>query len=161
MDSTIRPAIQDDLGEIMELIRELASFAKLEDEVIATHELLEEALFGAHANAEAIVSEMADGSLAGYAIFFHNFSTFQGRRGLYLEDLYIRPQHRGQGIGKSFLKFLANLALKRGCGRFEWCVLSWNQKAIEFYTGLGAEIVPDGRIVRLDESGIRQLSSQQ
>ena len=133
----IEPARPADLPLLLDLIHELAVFEKLEHEVQASPEEFSRHLFGPHPKAEAVVAFDA-GEPAGFALFFHNFSTFLGKPGLYLEDLYVRPAYRGRGIGEGLLRHLARLALERGCGRFEWSVLDWNRDAIEFYRRLGA-----------------------
>ncbi len=144
----IRLATAADVGAVLALMRELAEFEKLTHLFVATEAMLHDAVFGARPSAELLVAER-DGALVGYALFFHNFSTFLGRRGLYLEDLYVRPAERGSGIGKSMLKRLAAIAVERDCGRFEWTVLDWNQTAIDFYERLGATVMPDWRVVRM------------
>jgi GNAT superfamily N-acetyltransferase len=126
-----------DIPLILALITELAEYEKLRHEVVATEASLRDALFGARPGAEAIIARVG-GEAAGFALYFHNFSTFLGRHGLYLEDLFVRPAFRGRAIGKSLLVHLAKLALERGCGRVEWAVLDWNQPARDFYEVLGA-----------------------
>lgn len=157
-EARIRIAIEDDVEAIHWMIRELAEFEKLEHLMSASQEDLHRELFSDHPNCEALVAELADGSVVGYAIFFDNFSTFLCRPGLYLEDLYVRPQARKRGIGKSFLVHLARIASERDCGRLEWSVLDWNQNAIDFYQRLGASVLPDWRVVRLDAGGIERLA---
>jgi len=130
------------------MIGDLAEFEKLSHLCVASKQDVAEALFGAKPAAEALIA-WADGKAAGFALFFHNFSTFLGRRGLWLEDLFVRPPYRHQGCARALLQALAGLALERGCGRFEWSVLDWNSGAIEFYRSLGATVLPDWRIVRL------------
>jgi GNAT superfamily N-acetyltransferase len=144
----IRPATPADVAHIMDMIRELAVFEKLEHQVVATDALLHEGLFGTKPSCEAIVGE-ADGEVVSYALFFHNFSTFLTRKGLYLEDLYVRQDRRGKGYGSRMLKHLARIAVERDCGRFEWSVLDWNMPAINFYKSMGAEILPDWRVCRV------------
>ncbi len=134
----ITPALETDVPLVLEFINELAAYETLQHEVVATTESLKDALFGARPGAEAVIARV-DGEPAGFALYFHNFSTFLGRRGLYLEDLFVRPAHRGRAVGRSLLMHLARLAVERGCGRFEWAVLDWNQPAREFYESLGAE----------------------
>ena len=153
---TIRAALPQDVPVIHQLILELAEFEKLTQTVIATEDSLQEHLFGSQPSAEAVLAE-AEEDIVGFALFFHNYSTFRGRQGLYLEDLFVKPEHRGQGIGSALLKYLASIALERNCGRFEWAVLDWNQNAIEFYEHLGAKVLQEWRIVRLDETGIQKL----
>ncbi|MDR5772195.1 GNAT family N-acetyltransferase [Caballeronia sp. LZ002] len=137
---------------------ELAEFEKLTHLFIATEDGVRDALFGARPSAEALVAEQA-GEAVGYALFFYNFSTFLGKRGLYLEDLYVRPTLRGSGLGTQMLKRLAALAVERQCGRFEWSVLDWNQNAIDFYEKMGATVLPDWRIVRITGESLERLAS--
>lgn len=136
MELAFRFAQKDDTGIILEFIKSLADYEKLSDEVVATEELLTEWLFEKE-KAEVIFA-MADGKEAGFALFFHNFSTFLGRAGIYLEDLYVKEEYRGLGIGKALLKKLATVAVERGCGRLEWSCLDWNQPSIDFYRSMGA-----------------------
>jgi GNAT superfamily N-acetyltransferase len=145
---TLRPATPADLPAIVGLIRELAVFEKLEHLVVVTPESLQPHLFGPRPAAEAVVGEVG-GEVVAFALFFTNFSTFLGKPGLYLEDLYVQPAHRGSGLGKALLRHLGALAVARGCGRFEWSVLDWNQNAIEFYEKMGATVMPDWRICRV------------
>jgi GNAT superfamily N-acetyltransferase len=144
----IRPATPLDVSHIHAMIVELAVFEKLEHLVVATEDLLHEGLFGERPACEAIIGE-EDGVVVGFALFFHNFSTFLTKKGLYLEDLYVRQSHRGKGYGTQLLKRLAQIAVERNCGRFEWSVLDWNEPAIQFYKSMGADILPDWRICRL------------
>ena len=130
------------------MVRELAEFEQLTHLCISTESHLATALFGPRPLAEVLIA-LKDGEIAAFALFFHNFSTFLGRRGLWLEDLYVRPAHRRQGCAKALLTTLAALARKRDCGRFEWAVLDWNKPAIDFYESLGASVLPDWRIVRV------------
>jgi len=146
--ATLRPARPGDLPAIVGLIRELAVFEQLAHLVVVTPESLQPHLFGPRPAAEAVVGEVA-GEVVAFALFFTNFSTFLGRPGLYLEDLYVQPAHRGTGLGKALLRHLGALAVERGCGRFEWSVLDWNEHAIRFYEGMGATVMPDWRICRL------------
>jgi GNAT superfamily N-acetyltransferase len=145
---TLRAARPKDLPAIVGLITELAVFEKLEHLVMVTPESLHPHLFGARPVAEAVVGEV-DGHVVAFALFFTNFSTFLGQPGLYLEDLYVQPAHRGTGLGKALLQHLGALAVARGCGRFEWSVLDWNQRAIDFYEAMGATVMPDWRICRV------------
>jgi GNAT superfamily N-acetyltransferase len=153
----IRPATPSDVAHIHAMIVELAVFEKLEHQVVATEAMLHDGLFGARPSCEAIVGE-ADGEVVTFALFFHNFSTFLTRRGLYLEDLYVRQAHRGKGYGSRMLKHLARLAVERECGRFEWSVLDWNTPAIEFYQAMGAEVMPDWRICRVTGAPLTALA---
>ena len=154
---TLRPATPADLPAIVGLIRELAEFERLTHLVQVTPESLHPHLFGARPVAEAVVGEVA-GQVVAFALFFTNFSTFLGRPGLYLEDLYVQPAFRGTGLGKALLRHLAQLALQRGCGRFEWSVLDWNQRAIDFYEAKGATVMPDWRICRVTGDALTTLA---
>lgn len=145
---TLRPATPDDCAAIVGLITELAVFEKLEHLVVVTPETLRPQLFGPRPAAEAVVGEVG-GQVVAFALFFTNFSTFLGQPGLYLEDLYVQPAHRGSGLGKALLQHLGALAVERGCGRFEWSVLDWNENAIRFYKKMGATVMPDWRICRV------------
>ena len=156
---TLRPATPADLPVIVSLIRELAAFEHLEHLVVTTPDTLRPHLFGERPVAEAVVGE-ADGAVVAFALFFTNFSTFLGQPGLYLEDLYVQPAHRGQGLGKALLKHLGALALARGCGRFEWSVLDWNENAIRFYEKMGAVVMPDWRICRLAGAALPALQTR-
>jgi GNAT superfamily N-acetyltransferase len=146
--ATLRPASPGDLPAIVGLIRELAVFEQLAHLVVVTPESLQPHLFGPRPAAEAVVGEVG-GQVVAFALYFTNFSTFLGKPGLYLEDLYVQPAHRGTGLGKALLRHLGALAVERGCGRFEWSVLDWNENAIRFYEGMGATVMPDWRICRL------------
>jgi GNAT superfamily N-acetyltransferase len=153
----IRPATPQDAQAIVGLIRELADFEQLTHLVEVTPDRLAEHLFGRQPYAECLVVD--DGSqLIAFALFFHNFSTFLGRPGLYLEDLYVKPSHRGRGMGRALLVRLAALASERGCGRFEWSVLDWNANAIAFYEKVGATVLPDWRICRVTGDGLQRLA---
>jgi len=134
----ITAAQEADIPLILGLIGELAEYEKLEDQAVATEDLLRQALFGPRPAAEALIARVG-GEAAAFALYFHNFSTFLGKRGLYLEDLFVRPAFRSHGVGKALLRHLARLAVERGCGRFEWAVLDWNRPARDFYEALGAE----------------------
>lgn len=155
----IRQAGADDVPLILRFIRELAEYERLAHEVVATETQLRETLFGARPQAEVVIAEWR-GEPAGFALFFHNFSTFRGTRGLYLEDLYVRPEHRGRGIGKALLVHLAKLAVARGCARYEWAVLDWNRPARDFYEALGARCVADWRIYRVDGAALEALAAR-
>ena len=154
---TLRPAAPADLAAIVSLIRELADFEELTHLVVVTPQSLAPHLFGERPVAEAVVGEV-DGNVVAFALFFTNFSTFLGRPGLYLEDLYVQPAHRGTGLGKALLQHLASLAVSRGCGRFEWSVLDWNQRAIDFYQKMGATVMPDWRICRVTGEALTALA---
>lgn len=155
----IRPASEADVPLILGFIRELAEYEKLLHEVKATEAELRTALFGARPHAECLIAELG-GKPAGFALFFHNFSTFLAKPGLYLEDLYVKPELRGKGVGKKLLAHLAALALKRGCGRFEWAVLDWNAPAIRFYQSLGAQMMETWKINRLTGSALEKLAAE-
>jgi GNAT superfamily N-acetyltransferase len=155
----IRAAARADLQLVASLIRELADYERLVDQVEMTESVLEESLFRQHA-AEVVLAEL-DGEVAGFAVFFHNFSTFVGRRGLYLEDLFVRPRFRGQGVGRALMVHLARLARERGCGRMEWAVLDWNRSAIGFYERLGARPNAGWTIYRLREKDLERLATGQ
>ena len=155
----IRPATPADVAHIHAMIVELAVFEKLEHLVVATEELLHEGLFGARPACEAIIGE-ADGEVVSFALFFHNFSTFLTKKGLYLEDLYVRQAHRGRGYGSRMLQHLARIAVERHCGRFEWSVLDWNTPAIEFYKSMGADILPDWRTCRVTGPSLEALAAR-
>ncbi len=154
----IRNARPEDCETILEMIRELAEFEKLSHQVIATPEDFRKHLFGDQPAAEALLAEW-EGNPVGYAIFFTTFSTFIGKPGLWLEDLYVKPALRGKGVGKALLLAGNQLAKDRGCGRYEWSVLDWNQNAISFYESMGADIMPDWRIVRLTREKIERLAN--
>ncbi|HVO75357.1 MAG TPA: GNAT family N-acetyltransferase [Ignavibacteriaceae bacterium] len=146
----IREADYKDASLIMSFIKELAEYEKLADSVVASENLILENIFGERKYAEVIIAEYND-EPAGQALFFHNFSTFLGKPGIYLEDLYVRPHLRGNGIGKALLQYLVNIAKERKCGRIEWAVLDWNTPAIEFYKSMGAVLMKDWTIFRLTE----------
>ena len=146
--ASIRPAEPADVPAIVGLIHELAEFEQLSHLVQATPEALHPHLFGPRPAAEAIVAQSGK-AIVGFALFFTNFSTFLAQPGLYLEDLYVQPAHRGTGLGRALLEHLGALAVQRGCGRFEWSVLDWNRHAIEFYERMGAQLLPDWRICRV------------
>lgn len=155
---TIRFATREDVPAVVGLIRELAVYEKLEHLVQTTPALLEPQLFGERPAAECLVAEH-DGRLDAFALFFHNFSTFLARRGLYLEDLYVKPAVRGSGLGKRLLRELARIAVERDCGRFEWAVLDWNVDAQAFYQRMGAKILPDWRLCRVTGDALRELAA--
>jgi GNAT superfamily N-acetyltransferase len=155
----IRPARPEDVASIMAMIRELAVFEKLEHLVVADEAMLHEELFGAKPGVEGIVGEEA-GEVVTYALFFHNFSTFLCKKGLYLEDLYVKQNRRGAGYGKQMLAALARIAVERQCGRFEWSVLDWNVNAIKFYEQMGADVLPDWRVCRVTGPALAALAKQ-
>ncbi len=157
-DLQIRPAAESDVPTLLALIRGLAEYEKAAPgAVLATESLLQEALFGAHPAAEALLAYVGT-EVAGYAIFFHNFSTWRGRRGLYLEDLFVKPEQRGRGIGKALLREVARIAVERGCPRMEWLVLDWNKPAIDFYRALGAISLDEWTTFRLQDEALRKLA---
>jgi GNAT superfamily N-acetyltransferase len=157
---SVRTACEADVGVIQAMIRELAEYERLTHIVVSTEADLRTNLFGTSPAAEALVSEL-DGRVEGFALFFHNYSTFVGKRGIYLEDLFVRPHARGRGLGAALLTHLAQLAVKRGCGRLEWAVLDWNEPAIEFYRRLGAAVLPDWRICRLTGDSLQAAARGQ
>jgi len=155
----IRPATVADVPLVAAMIRELAEYEKLLHEVIATEQDLHDSLFGSGTRAEALIADVSNSPVA-FALYFHNFSTFAGRRGLYIEDLYVRPDWRGRGIGKALLSHLAGLACDRGCARMEWTVLDWNQPAIDVYRSIGAVGMDQWRIQRLAGDALRTLAQR-
>ena len=159
MAHSLRAATAADVTAIHALMQELAEYEKLTHLFVATPHDLHDALFGANPAAECLVADNASGAVVAYALFFQNYSTFLGRRGLYLEDLYVQPGQRGLGVGKALLQRLAGLAHERGCGRFEWTVLDWNQPAIDFYQSMGATVLPDWRIVRMTGDALSKIGS--
>ena len=153
----IRPATPADVATILGFVRDLAAFEREPDAVDATEPILAAALFGDAPAAEAVIAEAA-GEAVGFALFFHNFSTWTGRRGLYLEDLYVTPAARGQGVGKALLRHLAALAVARDCARFEWSVLDWNAAAIAFYRSVGAVGMDGWTVQRLSGDALARLA---
>ena len=158
-DVRIRPVAPEDIPVLLEMIRELAEFEHLSDQVVATDADYQESLFGASPAAEALIAETDSGAI-GYAIFFSTFSTFIGRAGIWLEDLYVRPDFRRHGIGKRLLKAVGEIAREKNAGRYEWCVLDWNTNAIDLYEKMGGEILGEWRIVRMGRDGIDALREQ-
>ncbi len=155
----IRSATEEDVPLILTFILDLARYEKLEHEVVATAETLRATLFGQPRFAEVLFGE-EDGQAVAFALFFHNYSTFVGRPGLYLEDVFVRPEFRGRGYGKAMLARLASIAVERNCGRFEWAVLDWNTPAIAFYKSLGARAVDEWTIFRMTGAALRKLAAQ-
>lgn len=155
----IRPANERDVPLILAFIRELAEYEKLRHEAVVTEADLEETLFGVRRHAEVVFAEV-EGEAVGFALFFHNYSTFLGRPGLYLEDLYVRPEMRGQGIGRRLFVHLAQLARERKCGRMEWAVLDWNEPAIGFYRALGARPMDEWTVFRLTGTALDELAAE-
>jgi GNAT superfamily N-acetyltransferase len=154
----IAAATAADIPPVLAMIRGLAEYERLAHLCVATEAQLSDALFGPNAGVEVAVA-WEGSETAGFALFFHNFSTFLGRRGLYLEDLFVWPQYRGRGYGRALLVHLARLAVERDCGRFEWAVLDWNESAIGFYRGLGATMLPDWRITRVAGEALAALAA--
>lgn len=152
----IRPATPGDVGTICGLIRQLAEYEKLTHQVVLEENRVHEHLFGPRPYAEVLLAEQ-DNVVVGFALFFHNYSTFLGKPGIYLEDLFVVPEQRGHGHGKALLVALARLAVERGCGRMEWSVLDWNEPAIHFYRSLGAVPMNEWTVFRLTEDGLRKL----
>ena len=155
---TITPATPGDLPAILSMIRELAEYEKLLDRVTANEELLRASLFGPRPYAEVLMGRLDKKNTVGYALFFHSFSTFLARPGIYLEDVYVRPAARGCGVGKALLREVARVARDRNCGRIEWSVLDWNKPSIDFYLSLGARPLDEWTMFRLDELGIANLA---
>jgi GNAT superfamily N-acetyltransferase len=159
MSVTIRRAVPDDVALILTLIRELAAYERLLDRVVATEADLAATLFGTPPRAEVVVAEH-EAAPVGFALFFHNYSTVLGRPGIYLEDLFVRPEARGRGVGRALLAHLAGIALERGCERLEWAVLDWNRPAIGFYESLGAEAMNEWTVYRLSGEPLRRASAR-
>lgn len=157
--TSIRPATPEDVGLLLELIRELAVYEKLEDQLQATEELMGEALFGERPAAEALIAEVGS-QTAGYALFFPTFSTFLAIQGIWLEDLFVRPEHRGSGVGRALLAAVARAARDRGAERLEWSALDWNELALGFYRGLGAEQMKEWITHRLIGEELRSLAGE-
>lgn len=153
---TFRKAEREDVALILEFIKGLAAYEKMENEVVADEALLEEWIFDKQ-KAEVIFA-VADGKEGGFALFFHNFSTFLGRAGLYLEDLFVKPEYRGKGYGKAILKKLAAIAVERGCGRLEWSCLDWNKPSIDFYRSLGAVPMEEWTVYRVTGETLKKLA---
>jgi GNAT superfamily N-acetyltransferase len=156
---SIRPAVEPDLDLIIQFIRDLAEYERLASEVRLDREVLATHLFGSEPKAEVLIAER-DGSPVGFALFFHNFSTFEGKPGIYLEDLFVVPEARGSGAGGALLAALAGLALERGCARLEWSVLAWNIPAIDFYRSIGAKPMDGWTINRVEGTALAALASK-
>ena len=154
----IRPATATDVPVVLELIQALATYERAPNEVTATEKGLTKVLFGAKPAAEVLLA-FENQAAVGFAVFFHNFSTWLGLPGLYLEDLFVRPEHRGKGYGRALLIHLANIARERGCGRMEWAVLDWNEPAIQFYRKLAAKPMDEWTVFRLTRDGIEKLAN--
>lgn len=155
-DFTIRPARPDEAGLVLDFIKKLAVYERCADDVIADEATIRHSLF-VERSAEVVFAE-EDGVAVGFALFFHNFSTFVGRKGMYLEDLFILPEKRGRGYGKALLKYVAKLAVERNCGRMEWICLDWNESALSIYHSIGAVPLSDWTVQRLDEQALRQFA---
>jgi GNAT superfamily N-acetyltransferase len=158
-DITLRLATQRDVPQILAFIQGLAEYEKLANQVVATEASLMQTLFGDKPYAEVVIAEYQQ-QAAGFALFFHNYSTFLAKPGIYLEDLFVLPQFRGKGLGKTLLSYLAKLAVERDCGRLEWSVLDWNQPAIDFYQAQGASMLHDWRINRVTGDKLQHLAAQ-
>ena len=156
-DIRIVPALERDTSVVLALIKDLAEYERLGHEVEATEEDIRESLFGEWPSAEVVLAYVG-GDLAGFALFFHNYSTFLGRRGLYLEDLFVRPAYRSRGVGRKLLAHLARVAVDRKCGRMEWWVLDWNESAIRFYQSIGARPMDDWTVYRLTGDALARLA---
>lgn len=156
---TLRSATPADVPLILDFIKGLADYEKLAHEVVATEESLHATLFGERPYAEVVIGEH-EGEPVGFALFFHHYSTFLGRPGIYLEDLFVRPAWRGRGFGKALLTFLAKLAMERGCGRLEWAVLDWNEPAIRFYESLGAKPMDEWTVYRITGEALERLAAR-
>ena len=155
----IRAATEEDVPLILSLIKELAEYERLSHEVVATEEALRDSLFGERPVAEVLIGHLGDEPV-GFALFFHNFSTFLGKPGIYLEDLYVRPEFRGAGIGRALLVHLARVARERGCGRLEWSVLDWNEPAIGFYKKIGASPVSGWTVYRVTGEALDDMAAR-
>lgn len=156
---SIQPATPDDVAVIVQLIRELAEYERAPNDAIATEEGLREVLFGDAPSAQVLLAREGE-TAVGFAVYFFNFSTWLGRPGLYLEDLFVRPELRGKGYGRALLERLAGIAHERGCGRMEWAVLDWNEPAIQFYRKLGAKPMEEWTVFRLEQEGIAALAKE-
>jgi GNAT superfamily N-acetyltransferase len=159
MEFSIKQLTPDEVPGLLELIRELARFEKLEHEIEATVESLTDSLFGPNPVAGALIGKV-DGALAGYALHFYTFSSFVGRPGIWLEDLYVRPAFRRQGLGRAMIEAVARIGAERNCGRFEWTALNWNKNALDFYRKLGAKMMDDWVLVRMNSDGLRRVVSR-
>lgn len=157
--TTIRKATREDIPLILNFIKLIAEYEKLSHEVIATEESLYHSIFGEKSTVQVLLAFEND-IASGYAIFFHNFSTFVGKKGIYLEDLFVKPEFRGKGIGKLLLKEIAKIAVENNCGRIEWAVLDWNKPAIDFYESIGAKAMNEWILFRMNEGEIKNFASQ-
>jgi GNAT superfamily N-acetyltransferase len=154
---SFRIAERKDCGLILQFVKELADYEKMSDEVTATEEMFQEWIFDKHA--AEVIFIMENGREAGFALYFYNFSTFVGRAGLYLEDIFVKPEFRGKGYGKALLDKLADIAIEKGCGRFEWVCLDWNEPSIRFYRSMGARPMSEWTIYRLDGEALRRRAA--
>jgi GNAT superfamily N-acetyltransferase len=157
MEFSTHQISRSEVSALLELIRELARFERLEHEVVATVETLTESLFGERPVAGALLGRM-NGKLAGYALYFFTFSSFIGRAGLWLEDLYVKPEFRRQGLGRAMIEAVARVGAERNCGRFEWTALNWNKNALDFYRKLGAQVMDEWVLIRLNAEGLRRVA---
>lgn len=157
-DISFRPAVPEDCPLILSFIKALAKYEKMSDQVVATEELLKEWIF--EKGKAEVIFPVVDGEEVGFALFFHNFSTFLGRAGIYLEDLFIKPEHRGKGYGKATLQELGRIALERGCGRLEWACLDWNRPSIDFYLSLDAKPMDEWTVYRLTGDSLKGLEEK-
>lgn len=157
-DISFRPAVPEDCPLILSFIKALAEYEKMSDQVVATEELLKEWIF--EKGKAEVIFPVVDGEEVGFALFFHNFSTFLGRAGIYLEDLFIKPEHRGKGYGKATLQELGRIALERGCGRLEWSCLDWNRPSIDFYLSLDAKPMDEWTVYRLTGDSLKGLENK-
>ena len=156
---TIRPARPEEAGVVLDLIKKLAVYEKCENDVVADEDTIRNSLF-VERSAEVVLGE-EDGSVVGFALFFHNFSTFVGRKGMYVEDLFILPEKRGLGYGTALLKYVAKLAVERNCGRMEWICLDWNSPALSLYRSIGAHPLSDWTVQRMDEKTLKEFAQSQ
>ena len=156
MDIAVAPITAEEIPTLLEMLRELAQFEKIEHELVATPEALRHSFFSPQPAAGALLAR-CDGAVAGYAIYFFTFSSFLGRAGIWLEDVYVRPQFRRRGIGRRLIESVARIGVKRGCGRFEWTALNWNTRALEIYRGLGARAMDEWVLLRLDPPDLQRL----
>ncbi|MBN8816688.1 MAG: GNAT family N-acetyltransferase [Sphingomonas sp.] len=159
MTLTIRPAKPGDAATVLHFAKELATYEREPDAVVTTEAMMHEALFGEKPMAEALIAEV-DGAAVGFAVFYHNFSTWTGRKGIWLDDLYVTPEARGSGAGKALLRHLAGICLDRDCARFEWWVLDWNEPAIGFYRSIGAEAMDEWTVQRVSGDALARLAGR-
>jgi GNAT superfamily N-acetyltransferase len=158
LSATVRAATSADINTIFNFICGLAEYEKLSHAVVATEDELRKTLFGKEPQAEVLIGSLS-GKAVGFCLFFHNYSTFLAKRGLYIEDLFVVPESRGHGVGKALLKAAAKIAIERGCGRMEWSVLDWNEPAIQFYRSIGAKPMSEWTVQRLEENCIQELAN--